>query len=107
MLISKPENVDLNHCNDPIGFYWIIGWYGWYKNIDECNPNKKRRILITFDDMLSKKKTLADSSITVIRSRKINISLVFIPQSYFAVPKNIRLNSTHCLCLKISNEWEL
>ena len=42
-----------------------------------------------------------------ISARKLNISLVFIKQSYFAVPKNIRLNSTHYVIIKISNKGEL
>ena len=42
-----------------------------------------------------------------IRCRKLNISLVFITQSYFSVPKDIRLNSTHYLIMKINNKREL
>ena len=42
-----------------------------------------------------------------IRGRKLNISLVFITQYYFALPKNIRLNSTNCLIMKIPNQQEL
>ena len=42
-----------------------------------------------------------------ISARKLNISLVFIKQSYFAVAKNIRLNSTHYVIIKISNKGEL
>ena len=42
-----------------------------------------------------------------IRCRKLNISLVFITQSYFSVPKEIRLNSTHYLTMKIHNKREL
>ena len=42
-----------------------------------------------------------------IRGRKLNISLVFITQSYFAVPKNIRLNSTHYFVMKIPNKRRL
>ena len=42
-----------------------------------------------------------------IRGRKLNISLVFITQSYFAVPKNIKLNSTHYFIIKIPNKQEL
>ena len=42
-----------------------------------------------------------------IRCRKLNISLVFITQSYFSVPKDIRLNSTHYLIMKINNKIEL
>ena len=42
-----------------------------------------------------------------IRCRKLNISLVFITQSYFSVPKDVRLNSTHCLIMKTNNRREL
>ena len=82
-----------------------------YKNIEEHHPNKKFKILIVFDDMitdmLSNKKLNPIVTELFIRCRKLNNFLVFITQSYFAVPKNIRLNSTHCLMIKISNKWEL
>ena len=42
-----------------------------------------------------------------IRCRKTNISLVFIIQSYFSVPKDVRLNSTHYLIMKVNNKREL
>ena len=70
-----------------------------YKNTEEYNPNKKRKMLIVFDnrtgDLLSNKKVNPFVTELSIRCRKLNISLVFITQFYFAVPKNIRLNSTH------------
>ena len=82
-----------------------------YKNIEEHNPIKKRKILMEFDDifayMLSNKKFNPIVTELFIRGRKLNISLVFITQSYFAVPKNIRLNSTHYFVMKIPNKREL
>ena len=79
-----------------------------YKNIKKYNPNKKRKILIVFDDMiadmLSNKKPNPIVTELFIRGRKINISLVLITQFYFAVPKNIRVNSTHYFMMKILNE---
>ena len=64
-----------------------------YKNIEEYNPNKKCKILIIFDDiiadMLSNKKLNSIVTELFTRGRKLSISLVFITQSYFAVPKNI------------------
>ena len=72
---------------------------------------KNRKILILFDDMiadmLSDKRIDAIVTELFIRGRKINISLVFIIQSYFAVSKDIRLNFTHCFIMKISNKREL
>ena len=58
-------------------------------------------------DMLSNKKRAPIVSELFIKERKLNISLVFIPQSYFAKSKNIRLNSTHCFLMKIPSKWEL
>ena len=62
-----------------------------YKNIKEYNPNKKRKILIVSDDMiadmLSNKKLNLIVTELFTRGRKLNISLVFIRQTYFAMPK--------------------
>ena len=82
-----------------------------YENIDECNPRRRRKILIVFDDMIagimSNKKFQAVVKELFIRCRKLNISLVFITQSYFSVLKDFRLNSTHYLIMKINNRKEL
>ena len=43
----------------------------------------------------------------LIRGRKLNISIIFITQSYFKVPKDVRLNSTHLFIIKIPNKREL
>ena len=76
-----------------------------YKNIKEYNPNEKCKILIVFDemiaDMLSNKKPDPIVTELLIRGRKLKISLICITQSYFAVPKNIGLNSTHYFIIKI------
>ena len=82
-----------------------------YENIEEYNPNKNKKILVALDDliadMLSNKKLNLIVTELFIRGRKLNISLVFIMQSYFAVPKTVRLNSTHYLVIKILNRREL
>ena len=82
-----------------------------YKNIDDYNPNRKRKILIVFDDMIDdimrNKKFQSTIKKFFIRCRKLNISLVFISQSYFSVPKGVRLNSTHYLIMKINSKREL
>ena len=70
-----------------------------YKNIEEYNPNKKHKTSIVFDDiianMLSNKTLNPIVTELFVRGKKLNISLLFITQSYLAVPKNIRLNSMH------------
>ena len=76
-----------------------------YKNIEEYNPRKKRKVLIVFDDMISdlinNKKLNSIVTELFIKGRKINISIVFITQSYFRVPKEVRLNTTHIFIMKI------
>ena len=82
-----------------------------YEDIDNYNPGRKRKILIVFDDMvadiMSNKNFQAITKELFIRCRKLNISLVFITQSYFSVPKDVTLNSTHYLIMKINNRKEL
>ena len=82
-----------------------------YKNIEEYNLNKNRKILIGFDDMiadmLSNKKLNPIVIELFVRGKNINISLVFITQSHFAVPKNIRLTSTHYFIMRIQNKQKL
>ena len=81
------------------------------KNIDHYNPNKENKILIVFADMIAdminNKKLNSIITKLFIRDRKLNISLVFITQSYFKVPKDVRLNTTHFFIMKISNKREL
>ena len=77
-----------------------------YKNIEDYNPNKKRKILIVFD-MINNKKLNPVVAELFIKGRKLNISIAFITQSYFKVPKDVRLNSTHFFIMKIPNEREL
>ena len=78
------------------------------KNIEEYNPEKKRKILIMFDDMiadLTNKKKLNPVVIELfIRGRKLNISIVFIIQSYFKVTKEVLLSTTHFFIMKIPNK---
>ena len=82
-----------------------------YKNIEDYNPIKKRKVLIIFDDMIadmiSNNKLNPIVTELFIRGRKLNISIVFITQSYFKVPKDVRLNSTHFFIMKIPNKREL
>ena len=76
-----------------------------YKNINESNPSKNRKILIVSDDMIAdmviNKKLNPLVTELFIRRGKLNIYLVFIALSHFVVPKNIRLNSTRYYIMKI------
>ena len=82
-----------------------------YKNINYYNLDKENKVLIVFNDiiadMVNNKKINSIVTELFIRGRKLNISLVFITQSYFNVPKDVRLNTTHFFIMKIPNKWEL
>ena len=109
ILINKRESTSLKHFNDSKAFIeYSDNMDDIHKNIEEYNPKKKRKILIVVDDMiadmLSNKKRNPILTELFSTRRKLNISLVFITQSYFVVPKNIRLNSTHYFVVKIPNK---
>ena len=82
-----------------------------YNNINDYNPDKENKILIGFDDMIAdminNKKLNSIVTELFVRVRKLNISLVFITKSYFKVPKDVRLNTTHFFIMKIPNKREL
>ena len=101
-LINKREKVGLDHFKDPKAFMeYSNDMEDVYKNFENCNPGKKCKILIAFDDMIAdiinNKKLNPIVTELFIRGRKLNISIVFITQSYFKVPKDVRFNSTHFL----------
>ena len=111
-LINKHEKVGLNHFNDPKAFMeYSNDMQDVYKNIEDYNPTKKRKILIVFDEMIAD--IINDNKLNpvvtelFIRGRKLNTAIVFITQSYFKVPKDVKLNSTHFFIKKIPNKREL
>ena len=111
LIKTREKVISIDHHNDPRAYIeYSIDMCFVYKNINYYNPDKENKILIVFDmiaDMIHNKKL--DSVVTelFIRGRKLNISLVFITQSYFKVPKDVRLNTTHFLISKIPNKREL
>ena len=111
-LINKREKVGLDHSDDPKAFIeYSNDMQDAYKNIDNYNLRKKRKVLIVFDDMIAdiinNNKSNPIVTELFIGGRKLNISIVFIMQSYFKVSKDLRLNSTHFFILKIPNKREL
>ena len=111
-LINKRESVGINHFNDPKAFIdYSNDIHDVYGNIDDYSLDKENKILIVFDDMIAdminNKQLNSIVSEFFIRGRKLNISLVFITQSYFKVPKDVRLNTTHFFLAKILNKSEL
>ena len=113
--INKRESTGLKYLNDPKAFIeYSNDMQDVQKDIDDKdkdNIDKERKTVIVFDDMIAdmiNNKKL-DSIVTelFIRGRKLNISLVFITQSYFKVPKDVRLNTSHFFIAKIPNKREL
>ena len=112
LLIKNRKNAGIKYLNDSKAFIECSNTMDEvYENIDDYNPNRKRKILIVFDDMIAdimtNKKFQSIIKELFIRCRKLNISLAFITQSYFFVPKDVRLNSAHYLIMKINNKREL
>ena len=113
-LIKKRKDAVMKYLNDSNAFIECSNTMDdIYNNIDDNNPNRKRKLLIVFDDMIadimSNKKVQAIIKELFIRCRKLNISLVFISQSYFSVPKDVRFlfHSAHYLIMKYNNQREL
>ena len=111
-LIKKRKDVGIKHLNDLNAFIECSNTMDdVYENIHDYNSSRKRKILIVFDDMIAdimtNKKFQAIIKELFIRCRKLNISLVFITQSYFSITKDVRLNSSHYLIMKINNRKEL
>ena len=102
----------MDHYNDPKAFMeYSNDIQDVYKNIEDYNPNKKRKVFIVFDDlivyMINNKKLNPIVTELFIRDRKLSISIIFIKESYFEVSKDVRLNSTHFFLTKIPNKRKL
>ena len=107
-MIKKREDAGITNLNDPSAFIeYSNSMDDVYNNIDDYSPKRKRKLLVVFDDMIAdimtNKRFQALIKELFIRCRKLNISLVFITQSYFSVSIEVGLNSTHYLIIKIHN----
>ena len=110
-LINKREQVGIKNLNDPYPFMeYSNDMNDVLENINNYNKNRDKKVLIIFDHMIAiirSEKFKAILKELFIRCRKLNISIVFITQSYFRTPKDARLNSTHYILMKIRNKKEL
>ena len=111
-LIEKCENAGIKNLNNPSAFIEYPNTMDdVYNNIDDYHPKRKIKIFIVFDDMIAD--IMANERFQAIikelftRCRRLNISLVFITQSYFSVPNEVIFNSTHYLIMKIHNKRQL
>ena len=110
-LIKIREKVGIGHHNDPRAYIeYSKNMHDVYKNIGEYNPDPENKTIV-FGDMIADmiKNRKSDSIVTelFITGRKLNISIVFITQSYFKVPKDVSLNISHFFIKKVPNEREL
>ena len=111
-LINKREQAGLKNLNDPKAFIeYSNDMSDALDDIKNYNKNRHKKVLIVFDDMISDIEYNKDFKKIIkelfYRGCKINISIVFITQSYFRALKDIRLNSTYYILMKISNKKEL
>ena len=111
-LINKREQAGTKNLNDPHAFIeYSNDMNDVLENINNYYKNRDKKVLIIFDDMIAdimrSEKFKAIVKELFIRCRKLNISIVFMMQSYFRTPKDARLNSTHYMLMKIGNKKEL
>ena len=111
-LIKNREDAGIKHLNNPNAFIDCSNTMdNVYENVNDYNPIRKITKLIVFDgkiaDTMTNKRFQAIIKELFIRCRKLNISLVFIAQSHFSVPKDARLSITHYFIMKIKNKRAL
>ena len=111
-LISKREQAGIKNLNYPNAFIeYSNDMNDVLDDINNYNENRDKKVLIIFDEMITdfmrSEKFKATVKELFIRCRNLNISIVFIRQSYFRTPKDARLNSTHYILMKIDNKKEL
>ena len=101
LLIDKRGKGGISFNNDPNAFIeYSNSMDDILSNIKDYNKKRRRKVLIILDDMISH--VMSDKKAQEI----LNISLCFLTQSYFSVPKDVRLNCTHYIFFKL-NKREL
>ena len=108
LLINKREKVGTKKLKNPKSFIdYSQKIDDIYKKLEDYNPTRKRKVLKVFDDMIAdmeaNKKLSPIVTELFLRGRKLNVSLVYISQSYFKVPKTMRLSTTHYFIMEIPN----
>ena len=111
-LINKREQVGIKNLNDPHAFIeYSDDMNDVFDDINNYNKNRDKKVLIVFDNMIAdieyNKNFKRIIKKLFYRARKINVSIVFITQSYFRGLKDARLNSTHYILMKIGNKKEI
>ena len=108
-LINKREQAGIKNLNDPHAFIeYSDDMNDVPDDINNYNKNRDKKVLIVFDDMIADIEYNKNFKRIIKElfsgARKINVSIVFITQSYFRALKDARLNSTHYILMKIGNK---
>ena len=111
-LINKREQAGIKNLNDPHAFIeYSNDMDDVLDDISNNNKNTDKKVLTAFDDMIAdieyNKNFKGIIKELLYRARKVNVSIVFITQSYFRALKDARLNCTHYVLMKIDNKEEL
>ena len=111
-LINKREQAGIKNLNDAHAFIeYSNDMNDVLEDINNYNKNRDKKVLIIFDDTIAdimrSEKFKAIVKEPFVRCRKLNISIVFITQTYFRTLKDARLNNTHYIIMKIGNKKEL
>ena len=111
-LINKREQAGIKNLNGPHAFMEYLSYMNdVLDDSNNYNKNRDKKVLIISDDMIAdimrSEKFKAIVKELFVRCSKLDISIVFITQSYFRTPKDARLNSTHYILMKIGNKKEL
>ena len=111
-LINKREQAEIKNLNNPHAFIeYSNDMNDVLEDINNYNKKRDKKVFIILDDMIAdimrSEKFKAIVKELFIRCRKLNVSIVFITQSYFRTPKDAILNSTHYILMKMGNKKEL
>ena len=106
-LINKREQAGIKNLNGPHAFMEYLSYMNdVLDDSNNYNKNRDKKVLIISDDMIADIMR-SEKFKAIVRCSKLDISIVFITQSYFRTPKDARLNSTHYILMKIGNKKEL
>ena len=108
-LSNKRKQAGIRNLNDPPAVIeYSDDMNDLLDDINDYNKNRDKKELIVVDDMIADIEYIKNFQRIIkelfYRARKINVSIVFITQSYFRALKDARLNSTHYILMKIDNK---
>ena len=112
-LINKREQAVIKNLNEPLYSFieYLDDMDDVLDDINNYNENRDKKVLMVFDDMIADIEYNKNFNRIIkelfYRAPKINVSIVFITQSYFRALKDARLNGTYYILVKTGNKKEL